>query len=210
MRLEHAARPDSAMARLRSNAVTARILFVAMAVVAWTGAGADPAPVPAGSGADTVVIVVRHAEKVLPADAAASTMADENPPLTPAGERRAAAIAEALADAGIAAVYSTPYRRTMQTAAPLAARAGVAVTSYDSHLDPSEFARQVTAAHRGATVLVVGHSNTVPGLVAAFAGKPIEGMDDSVYGRVYLISIAADGKARLLRMGFPPYATDAE
>lgn len=50
-----------------------------------------------------------------------------DPPLNPTGVEQAAALAERLAGERLSAVYATPLRRSQQTAAPLAERAGVEV-----------------------------------------------------------------------------------
>jgi broad specificity phosphatase PhoE len=60
--------------------------------------------------AQSTIFVVRHAEK---ADAT------KDPDLSEAGRARAEALAKALRDAKIAAIYATEFKRTQQTAAPL-------------------------------------------------------------------------------------------
>ena len=42
-------------------------------------------------------------------------------PLSPAGQRASERLAESLADLGIEAIYSSPYRRAVETVTPLAA-----------------------------------------------------------------------------------------
>ena len=68
----------------------------------------------------TMIIVVRHAEKVLGAGS--------DPPLTPAGEARAALLASMFgghAPGHIDAIYVTATVRNRMTAAPLAASLGL-------------------------------------------------------------------------------------
>ena len=46
-------------------------------------------------------------------------------------------------------------------------------------------------------VLVVGHSNTVPDLVAALCGCATDAMDETEYDRMSIVRFDADGRARL-------------
>ena len=103
-------------------------------------------------------IVVRHAEKETGADVG------QDPALTAAGRVRAAAIAQALADAPVAAVYSTDYARTRETALPTARAHGLEVVTYDAREPAETLAARLRASHATGTVLVVGHSNTVPAI----------------------------------------------
>src|SRR4051794_9908859 len=68
---------------------------------------------PSPARAQKAVFIIRHAEKRDPA-----SNADDNP-LSLRGTRRAVALAEALQDAGVTAVYVSPALRTQQTAQPL-------------------------------------------------------------------------------------------
>src|SRR5262249_29364810 len=69
---------------------------------------------PCSSHGATTVILLRPAEK--------ATQPPEAPPLTAAGRARANVLADALADSGVGAIFVTQFRRTAETAAPLAAR----------------------------------------------------------------------------------------
>ncbi|MFK7886349.1 MAG: histidine phosphatase family protein [Gammaproteobacteria bacterium] len=114
-------------------------------------------------GPYTSVVTVRHAEKQ-------SGVSD--PGLTAAGQRRADALRDHLADAraNIVAVYSTDTRRTRNTAAPTAQSLGVPVRIYSS---PEQLAARIRAEHAGEAVLVVAHSNTLGLIVDAFgADRP--------------------------------------
>lgn len=131
---------------------------------------ADPGP--------QVIYLVRHAEK-----------ADDDPRdpiLTDEGKTRAVALADRLASRGIERVLSTDYTRTRDTAYPLASRLGLKVDPYDPR-DLHGVAEDVL--DDGRTALVVGHSNTTPGLVEALGGEPGEAIDESEYDRLYEITI---------------------
>lgn len=109
----------------------------------------------------TTVYIVRHAEKVNETDTT---------DLTPAGYLRATALAEALADKGIDSIFTTPYKRTRQTAQALAKRIGVQTTDYPAK--PTEAIAKRVGQIRNKTVLVVGHSNTILDIAKGLGAKP--------------------------------------
>jgi len=147
--------------------------------------------------AQTTVILVRHAEKAAePAD---------NPPLTPEGQARAQRLAEYLRDAGVDAIYSTPYARTTETAKPLADRIGVPITPAPLQGGIAASARELATRlrnHRNQTVLVVGHSNTIGPVIEALGAPKISPIADEDYENLFIVVIAADGTASLVRARF--------
>ena len=90
-----------------------------------------------------------------------------------------------LAKSGIKAIFATPTRRAMQTAEPLAAKLGMKVTSYDP-ANPQALVAAVGAI--SGAVLVVGHSNTVPDLVARFGGRQPVSLTEQDYGTVFVVT----------------------
>lgn len=66
---------------------------------------------------------IRHAESVV--NAGIGTGVDAG--LSPLGMRQAESVARRLRDAGLVAVYSSPYRRALQTAEPLARALGLPI-----------------------------------------------------------------------------------
>src|SRR5262245_18994088 len=70
---------------------------------------------PAVTFAQKLVFVVRHAER-----ADAGMQAQTDPPLSAAGEARAQKLAAMLADAGVENIFATQFKRTQDTAKPLA------------------------------------------------------------------------------------------
>lgn len=170
----------------------ARLLAVA-SLLAGCASVSPPAPPP------TTVYLVRHAEK-------AATPPDD-PPLTPQGDDRAAALADVLGEVGIVAVYSSQYRRAFDTAVPLAERVGHEVTVIeivgpDVGATLREQIRQVVADHVRQSVLVAGHSNTIPTMIAELTGRPMDDLDESAYGDLFVVTIRPDGTVRLERRRF--------
>lgn len=104
----------------------------------------------------TTVIALRHAD-------VAGTGGDED--LSAAGQSRAQVLADMLRDAGVAAIYTSTLQRTIQTAAPLATALGIPAQQRNA-LDVAALAQEITDDHQGQTVVVVGHSNTTPDLLA--------------------------------------------
>jgi broad specificity phosphatase PhoE len=154
-------------------------------------AGCGSAPATKDGAATLAFVVVRHAEK--------STDDVRDPSLSETGKARAQALARLLADTPLAAAYASGYRRTQQTAQPTADAHGIAVTVYDAQLPATTLAAQLRAAHARGTVLIVGHSNTVPDIVAALSGQPVEAMSDDQYDLIYRVGTGSDGKSTLTR-----------
>lgn len=171
--------------KLMRNVFPAIVLAILLGGCASTPQGDDAA----------TFIVVRHAEK--------ATDDPRDPSLSDAGQARAQRLAAWLADRDIAAIYATGYRRTQQTVQPTATAHGVQVETYDAAQPAQDFAAALRAAHASGTVLVAGHSNTVPGIASALCGCDVPDMDESVYGLGYEIRVPADGRATLSEHRLP-------
>lgn len=145
------------------------------------------ATAPLGAAMAQTVILVRHGEK-------ADDSAD--PDLSEAGRARAQALAAALAEAGVTHVFTTPLKRTRQTAGPTAEAAGVEVVEVSTAGGAAHIARvaeAVRAAPADAVVLVAGHSNTVPAIARALGDPSPEILTDCDYDRLTVLTL--DGEA---------------
>lgn len=122
---------------------------------------------------------IRHAEKVL------SEPENPNPDLTQEGYQRAQKWKEIFQDIPFNAVYSTNFKRTLETAHPTAKDKGLQVVLYNHRdIDYSKFLSDT----QGKTVLVVGHSNSTPNFVNKLMGKELyEEIDESEYGFLFLV-----------------------
>jgi len=162
------------------------------------------------SQATTTMIFVRHAERALePAD---------DPGLSEAGKRRVAELTRQLVDAdvvaGVDAIFSTPFRRTLETVQPLAKALDLEVNQYDP-ADNEAVLKKILKLHKGKIILVVGHSNTVPTLIADLgASKKVPPIAHSEYDNIYIVSIPWFGKTKTIRLRYgepyDPRMDDAE
>jgi broad specificity phosphatase PhoE len=141
------------------------------------------------AAAQEAIYVVRHAER-----------ADQSPDsaLSTEGVGRAYKLRDMLRDAGITRIFTSEFRRTIETAKPLADAIHVtpAVTP-----DASLAARIAESRPRD-RVLVVGHSNTIPPLLRALGiDSPIAIRDDD-YDNLFIVVPGKDGRPVLLRLKF--------
>lgn len=160
---------------------TASIAF-AILLTAFGAAAASP----------VTVFLVRHAEKEAAAD---------DPGLTEAGRKRAEALAAALADAGITAIFSSEFRRTQDTAAPLAKRLGLKVTTVPGK-DVDGLLAKLRALPAGSRALVVGHSNTVPAVAGRLTGTKVAELTDADYDRLFVAVVDKDGHGDVVTLHY--------
>ena len=163
------------------------ILVLVAAVVYWN------------SATTTTVVVIRHAEKQL------GTIDDA--PLSPEGEQRATRLAQMFGDAEsfgrVRKIYVTDAHRTQQTAAELAQRLNLKPVVVDAKESASALARQVLKENRGGLAIVVGHSNTVPQLVAELSGnKKVPPIAEQEFDTMYVVTVPTIGRSSVLRLKY--------
>ena len=151
---------------------------------------AVPAPAATTPGVKTI-IVIRHAE--------AEHQPGGDPALTLDGRTRATELARVLGDTQLNAVYLTHFQRNRQTAAALPRKAGEKPTVIDEV--PGTLAA-LRAVPWGTTSLVIGHSNTVPDLVRGLTGTALPADEPIIYDRMWIVTLARDGTASLLRLHY--------
>ena len=151
--------------------------------------------VTATASAQSTVFVVRHAER---ADAgAAATMMATDPDLSETGKVRAHSLAAALRDAGISAIYTTEYKRTQQTAEPLAKALGIQPITVQSR-NPADLVQKLKSA--GGNTLVVGHSNSVGEIISALGVADPVKLGDDDYDNLFVV--VRGEKPTLIRLHF--------
>lgn len=135
---------------------------------------------------EVTILLVRHAEK---ADATS-----QDPELSPAGRERAERLVKKIGKFRPGAFYSTDYKRTRDTLAPLAQKRNKRIQIYDAR-KPADLIDQILKSTTKRFV-VSGHSNTIPGLANLIAKKELfKNLDDSEYSVIWLIKLK-DGKVR--------------
>lgn len=134
------------------------------------------------ASAQGTIFLVRHAERADSGPARGATMATD-PDLSAAGKARAESLSSVLKDAGIKTIYTTEYKRTQQTAAPLAKALGIEPTVVPAR----EMASLVARLKAGtANALVVGHSNTVGETIGALGGDAVK-IADTEYDNLFVV-----------------------
>lgn len=139
----------------------------------------------------TKIYLVRHAEKDT----------GKNPLLTEAGKKRAGDLLHALKNEKIQRIYTTPFRRTIMTGDSLRIQQQIDTAYYLADTT----AESLLAAIRlkqdvGKTILVIGHSNTIPALVRHLGviDFAIKEFPENEYNNLLLIEYK-NGKVVLVR-----------
>ncbi|HEX2271389.1 MAG TPA: phosphoglycerate mutase family protein [Pyrinomonadaceae bacterium] len=152
------------------------------------------------------VYLVRHAER-----------ADEprqDPPLTEKGVARSQELARMLGNANVKTIITSQFLRTKATAEPLAKKLNVAATPISLSLNPAnprQIAEQSTAEvvnkileNSGASVLVIGHSNSIPDVIKMLGGDVTPVIDEKKYDDLFIVTVYAKGKAKVAHMKYGP------
>jgi phosphohistidine phosphatase SixA/YHS domain-containing protein len=141
----------------------------------------------------TTIILVRHAEK--------QKDGSENPTLTNEGIVRAIQLAYILREEKVAAVFSTDYERTLKTAEPTAEFHELPVQKYLPQ-NQTLFLENVLQRYRGKTVLIVGHSNTVPAMLDILTGENYWKIKDYMYNDLFIVNTIRKGEGRTLHLKY--------
>jgi phosphohistidine phosphatase SixA len=150
------------------------------------------------------VFLIRHAER--------EDEPRQDPPLSKDGVARSQALARLLNTAGVKAIFTSQYTRTKQTAEPLATKLGVTVTPFTLKLSPSnprQIAEESTAEvtnkileHAGQSVLVVGHSNSIPDVIKMLGGDIVPTIDERKFDDLFIVTVYAKGKAKVVQLKY--------
>ena len=126
--------------------------------------------------AQPTVFITRHAEK--------AESGGNDPDLSETGRTRAELLARTLKDANITAIYATEFKRTQQTAAPIARALGVPATIVPATATPSLVEKFKAIS---GNVLVVGHGNTIPNLIKALGLTETINLTENDYDNLFVV-----------------------
>jgi 2,3-bisphosphoglycerate-dependent phosphoglycerate mutase len=121
------------------------------------------------------IILIRHAEKSL------------NGGLNNLGKKRAKKLSYILRNSNISKIYSTDYLRTIQTVTPLSKRYSLPIIKYDSIDDIIDYIKIDMAVDDNKSILVVGHSNTIPELIYRLGGPSLEEIPEEQFDNLFIL-----------------------
>jgi phosphohistidine phosphatase SixA len=157
--------------------------------------------VAATASAQQTIFLVRHAERAdaSPAAGAAMTAPSTDPPLSTAGHERAARLAAMLRSASSQYIFATEFLRSRQTAAPLAQARHLETVSV-----PGKEPDALIAQLRGlkGSILIVGHSNTVPDILKRLGIKEEIAIADSEFDNLFVVVRPEAGEPTLVKLRY--------
>jgi broad specificity phosphatase PhoE len=142
------------------------------------------------ASAQPVVVIVRHGEK--------ATNGGSDPDLSSAGRARADALARILKDSGITAIFTSEFKRTQETATPIATSISVAPTVVAA----KDTARLIAKLHQlNGNALVVAHGDTIPNIIKALGINSPINIPDADYSELLIVTLG--DKPQLFRLHYP-------
>ena len=140
----------------------------------------------------TTYYLIRHAEKDR------TNKANRDPNLNKKGQERVKIWTNYFENIDLDAVYSTEYKRTMQTAKTIAGNKGLEIQNYDPLKMYDAVFQKETKEKK---VLIVGHSNTTPSFVNKILGeKKYKNMTDRDNSTLYIVTIKGDEKTSIIEI----------
>jgi broad specificity phosphatase PhoE len=141
----------------------------------------------------TTVILIRHGERNDPSPA------NPDPHLNNAGKARARKLIHVIGQSAIKAIYNSHFVRSRETAKPLATYLGLSPIVMD---EPLQIKSDILSNHAGQTVLVIGHSDTVPDLINRLGAGSGPAIDDSEFDNLFVVKVFSQGRASMTRLKY--------
>lgn len=171
--------------KMRRNLSRGAGALLLASLLPWIALAAGPA---------RTVILVRHAERAGGSDASVG--------INDAGRCRAKLLATMLADANVTGIYTSQIMRTQQTAEPLAQKLGVKPQVVPAE-DIEGLAAKLRSSTTEGTLLVVGHSNTIPAIVERLTGKAQSPISDTEYDRMFIVTLIGANEGQVFTLRYP-------
>tara|TARA_B100000767_G_scaffold256241_1_gene263143 strand:- start:870 stop:1361 length:492 start_codon:yes stop_codon:yes gene_type:complete len=138
----------------------------------------------------TTYYLVRHAEKDR------SDKTNPNPELTEKGKQRAIQWSKVFKNISFEAIYSTNYLRTLATAEPTAKSQKLEIQLYNPNEQYSEKFKNQTSSK---SVLIVGHSNTIPQFVNAILDvEKYPQIKDNNNSNLYVVTLSGENSTSIV------------
>lgn len=128
-------------------------------------------------GTQTSVLLVRHADRAGNQDA-----------LNAAGLIRRQELVHVLEKAGLDAIIRSDANRALQTAELVAQATGIVPIVIPAN-DTQAVIDEIRNNHRGQTVFVVGHSNTVPAIIAGLGGPALAEIASDEFDNLFMLNL---------------------
>ncbi len=164
-------------------------LLALTAALVPSATSCSPAPIP--ESGDALIVLVRHAEK--------RTDGGSDPRLTERGRRRADRLAAMLRPVSLVSVHASEYRRTQETARPVAAAAGTDVDVVPAR-DTDALVARLSRLDAGAAALVVGHSNTLPVIMRELGVRSPPSIAEDEYDDLFFVFLRPGAEPRLVHL----------
>ena len=139
----------------------------------------------------TTVILVRHAERL--------ATPGNDPDLSAAGKKRAKLLFHILSRANVSAIYTSKFTRTKQTAQPLAEVLGLMPIEAT---EAPVIKDLILGNHAGMTVLVVGHTDTVPEVIRLLGDNSGHEIDDAEFDAMFVATVLGESSVRVTRLKY--------
>jgi phosphohistidine phosphatase SixA len=142
----------------------------------------------------TKIFIVRHAEKE----------SGKDPALTPAGNARAGDLMRALQHEAVKKIYVSQYKRTQMTGDSLRIQAGTKTVQYTADTLCDNLVNTIMEnGDFGKTILIIGHSNTIPQIIRKFGvtNYPYGDIPDNEFDNLFVITYKK-GKAKFKKMKY--------
>ncbi|RSM57736.1 histidine phosphatase family protein [Actinoplanes sp. ATCC 53533] len=138
------------------------------------------------------ILLVRHADIDLP-------RVTRDPSLNDAGRQRAQALAHVVASAVVTTAFTSSFRRTKETVGPALEVLGIGAREMPA---PVTVAREARAGTLGAVVLIAGHSDTVPEVIAALGVPSPPVIGETQFDNLFVVTLAEPTGASLLALKY--------